>query len=858
MASKGITPTEHRRQIKLYAGEQPRYATHAVALRRILEHACAASIPDALVQARDKTISSFAEKAVRKHQKYKDPVHDLTDLCGARVIVQTLEQVRAVRTFIESNFEILEADEKGLNLGDDRFGYRDMHYIVRLIPKKAAALGFKPNEIQAIGNRRAEIQVRTWLQHAWADTLHDRIYKNPLKLSSEVKRTGNLLAALMEEGDRNYNRMAQDIDGMLANYASYATRDAVLREIQVQQLILDHEPNTAKRPVLALTLGRLHAACGDYKAVERTLAPYEKASGANRCEMLQDLGFALCKIYRGKPKSKEYRRGRALLEKAEALCRERGCPFVPHLRKRESLHARALSRLGWALEPLRSEWPAARQHHRQAHEHEPENPYYLADMLGFEIYSRRDHARPAGMRTALRGGIRTCQSHAEAGIELPRAWFTAGRLHLLLDQPLDALGYYARGIRYCLAGVHCAPTDALAVEREWVERLHVGEEAPADHRWVLDLLDLADRAGADTDALGALPPKAIVLAGGAASLDKKITRIIRPLISEALTTFDGLVISGGTKSGVPGCAGKTAADLHRSKKKRFELIGYIPDQLPHDAVKDKRYDRLVPCGEAGFSPDQVLKSWQDLFDKGIAPKDVICIGFGGGPISAVEYRVALALGARIVSAQGSGGSADALNRDSLWTGVPNLMPFPMDRASFHALLRPGDGELDTNTTERMAQAFHARYVEESAHRLPANMRPWEAMDETYRQANREQARYARRILENCGFIVRPAARPRADIVFTEEEIERMAEMEHGRWNVERIRAGWRYGQIRNDANKTHPFLIPWSDPGLDDVRHYDRNAIKEFPKILARAGLEVRRSEKRARKPTSTKQHKKG
>lgn len=623
-----------------------------------------------------------------------------------------------------------------------------------------------------------------------------------------------------------------------------------MKEIEVQQLILSHEPIPAKRPALSLQLGRLLAACGDFEAVAKVLAPHEKVSDANRCELLQDLGLALCKVYRTRPNSKEYRRGRELLEEAEALCRETGCSSVSHLRKREGLHARALSRLAWALEPLRTEWPAARRYHQQAHDHEPHNPYYLADMLGFEIYSGYAPARPSAMRTALREGVKTCRSHAEAGIERPRAWFTAGRLSLLLGQSLDALDYYARGIRYCLAGTHCAPSDALACEREWVERLHAGEEAPAEHRWVLDLLALAERTGADTHVPGALPPKAIILAGGVASLDRKTSQAIRPLISNALTAFTGIVISGGTTSGVPGCAGKTAADLRRAKKKQFELIGYIPDKLPHDAVKDKRYDRLVPCGEAGFSPDQILKSWADLLDEGIAPKDVMCIGFGGGPISAVEYRIALALGARVVPTCDSGGTADALIADSLWAGVPNLMPLPLDQASFHALLRPGDGGLDADTVERMAQAFHARYVEESAHRLPGNMRPWEMLGDTYQKSNQEQAKYAKLILEACGFRVRPTTHPNVRIPFSKQEVERMAELEHGRWNVERVRDGWRQGNLRDNAKKIHDCIVPWNNLP-EDIKHYDRAAVRQFPTILAKAGLEVSRPSTRSSKKST-------
>jgi len=274
--------------------------------------------------------------------------------------------------------------------------------------------------------------------------------------------------------------------------------------------------------------------------------------------------------------------------------------------------------------------------------------------------------------------------------------------------------------------------------------------------------------------------------------------------------------------------------------REFQLIGYIPKRLSHDAQKDKRYDDIRVCGESGFTPDQILQSWRDLLADDIAAREVLCIGFGGGPLSAVEYRVALALGARVVVAHGSGGTAAAIASDALWSGIPNLMPIPIDQATFHALLTPGPNGLDPAKVLEMAQEFHLRYVAGSAQRLPANMRPWPKLDETYQKANIEQAKYAVLILEACGFRTRPSREPVSFTGFTDQEVEDMAEMEHGRWNVERLRDGWRPGRPRNDALKIHDCLVPWTLLP-EDIRHYDRDAVRAFPNILAQAGLEVYR-----------------
>ena len=835
-----LTSEKHKDQIERYRPEQSCYETYAKVLKRVFENACKTSFPEAFVQSRPKSISSFSEKAARKFDKYSDAVNQMTDLCGARVIVQTLEQVEAVKLFIEANFIVHEKDEKGVLLGEDKFGYRDMHYIVELKPDGIKALGISPDEQKIVGNRKAEVQVRTWLQHAWADTLHDRLYKNPLKLSSEIKRAGNLLAALMEEGDRNYNTMANELDGMIANYATFATKKDVVHEIEVQQLILDNEPDKRKKPALALKLGRLLAACGDFSRVAEVLSPHQDIKDASRCELLQDLGYALCKVHRKKPDSEEYQRGRELLEEAVDLCCCGECSFVPHLRKRESLHARALARLAWALSEIKREEHQAREYYHQAHEREPENPYYLADMLGFEIYCSRDRTISSTLRTTLREAIKTCRTHAEANIELPWAYFTAGRLRLLLDQPLDALGYYARGIHHCLAGTHCVPSDALVCETEWVENLHIGKQPLDAHRWVLELLALAEKVCRQSNDKCAVMPKAIILTGGAASMDKTALGIIRPLLEEVLGPFKGAVISGGTKVGVPGCAGDVAESLAACNSKGFKLIGYIPQRLPYDAPKDERYDDIKICGESGFTPDQILQSWRDLLVGGIPAQEVFCIGFGGGPLSAVEYHVALALGAKVVIAHNSGGAADAILGDALWAGVKTLMPIPMDKATFQALLMPARNDLDPAKVTEMAQEFHLRYVAGSAKRLPTNMRPWSKLEETYQNANLAQAKYAVIILEACGFATRPSNNPVIFTGFTDKDIESMAEMEHGRWNVERLRDGWRPGKTRDDAKKVHDCLVPWAILP-EEIRHYDYDAVRVFPEILAKAGLDIYR-----------------
>jgi len=840
-------------QVAEFTKQLPHYKIYADALKRILEKACKGSFPDAYIQARPKSVTSFAEKCVRKRDKYPDAVNQLTDLCGGRVIVQTLEQVKAVRQFIEANFKIHEADEKGLSLGDDKFGYRDMHYIVQLIPEKAGMLGFQQDEIQAIGDKRAEIQVRTWVQHAWADTLHDRIYKTKLKYPAEFKRTGSLLAAIMEEGDRDFNRLAGDIDGMLANFNAYAPTEEVDRELGIQNLILS-SAEESKKPGIALKIGRLVAARGEYARVVDVLSVYAATPSPLGCAIRLELGYALCRLHRATPRSDAYRQGQDYLRKVVEHCREQSLETVPDLRRRMSTLARALARLAWSYEAVEEDANLARACYREALELEPSNPYYLADVIGHESnwLRRKDFigAMTAGVRTA----IGTCGEHIRNGTEMPYAAFTAGRLHLLLDEVDEALGSYARGIQHVLACTACVPPDIFAAEERWLVLVTNPDPLSGGYRWAMDLLHLAGRLQASeaepSCETGKIKMPILIVAGGATSLQPGQEDTLRPMLVEAFTGFAGTVFSGGTRVGVPGCVGEAAETVAPCGKRPFTLIGYIPRVRPGDAPEDARYDRCVECGEQGFSAEQILRNWTDILAAGVRPEDVRLLGFGGGSLCAVEYRIALGFGACVGLVAGSGGTADAMLKDDLWAGSPNLLSLPSDRATVRAFAHPPHARagFDTATLEKMAEAVHEEYVRNSQGRLPDNMKPWQNLKPTFKIANLEQAKYSVQILESCGFDVRPATKPEKPVIFasfTEAEIERMAEMEHGRWNVERLRNGWRHADIKDEANRLHNCLVPWSDEKAltAEIKNYDRAAVHKFPEILAEAGLEVHRRE---------------
>ena len=165
-----------------------------------------------------------------------------------------------------------------------------------------------------------------------------------------------------------------------------------------------------------------------------------------------------------------------------------------------------------------------------------------------------------------------------------------------------------------------------------------------------------------------------------ARLGKYYSRIIAPDFPGYGETFPI-----DENKGIPFYADVFMESLDNLGVKQFHLVGYIPRRLPHDAPQDERYDLPPVVGEeADFSPDQLLRGWADLLTIGIKPCEVRVLGFGGGPLSALEYRIALALGATVGVAMESGGEADALIGDPLWADDPNLLPLPYDTATIRA------------------------------------------------------------------------------------------------------------------------------------------------------------------------------
>jgi hypothetical protein len=146
--------------------------------------------------------------------------------------------------------------------------------------------------------------------------------------------------------------------------------------------------------------------------------------------------------------------------------------------------------------------------------------------------------------------------------------------------------------------------------------------------------------------------------------------------------------------------------------------------------------------------------------------------------------------------------------------------------------------------EVLARAFHEKYLEDQKGKKPADypsMRPWAELAENLKESNRRQADDipAKLRMVGCCFASVVGRKP-VVFEFTPEEVEILAEMEHKRWVTERESGGWVKGEKADVEKKISPYLVPWNELS-DEVKEWDRQPVRELPKLLAKAKFEIYR-----------------
>ncbi|MGI8901181.1 MAG: DUF429 domain-containing protein, partial [Nocardioides sp.] len=153
---------------------------------------------------RTKSVASFAAKADRSlggTPLFSDPLAEITDQIGLRVITYLHSDVAAVADLLGDQLTVLDDRDMGQETASEgRFGYASRHLLVAPDAARMAA------SYDSLRERRAQVQVRTVLQHAWAEFEHAIRYKGtiPEEHVPDLDRRFTLAAGLLELADREF------------------------------------------------------------------------------------------------------------------------------------------------------------------------------------------------------------------------------------------------------------------------------------------------------------------------------------------------------------------------------------------------------------------------------------------------------------------------------------------------------------------------------------------------------------------------------------------------------------------------------------------------------------------------------
>jgi ppGpp synthetase/RelA/SpoT-type nucleotidyltranferase len=186
------------------------------------------------IEARAKDLDSFSKKVAKpsesdpRNPKYPDPLRQITDLAGARIITFFPKTLSAVDECIKAEFQIVEKTDKSEELEEEgKFGYKSILYLVKMKPERL----FLPEYISFDG-LIAEIQSRTILQHAWAEMEHDIQYKSVDVIPTSIRRRFIALAGMLEIADCEFQTI-QDEDERIRTQARVNVKAGKLEEVEI-------------------------------------------------------------------------------------------------------------------------------------------------------------------------------------------------------------------------------------------------------------------------------------------------------------------------------------------------------------------------------------------------------------------------------------------------------------------------------------------------------------------------------------------------------------------------------------------------------------------------------------------------
>lgn len=204
-----------------YDDKRETYNSFAKTVSDLIERLMAAkNISHHSISFRCKTKESL-ERKVDIKQSY-EALEDITDLAGVRIITHFADDVDVVASMVESEFKVdkVNSIDKRAALDPDRFGYLSLHYVVSLKKERDTL-----QEYSAFKSLKLEIQIRSILQHTWAEIEHDIGYKSSVEVPRGIRRKFSRMAGLLELADQEFAAIRVELNKYKKTSAAEAIKN---------------------------------------------------------------------------------------------------------------------------------------------------------------------------------------------------------------------------------------------------------------------------------------------------------------------------------------------------------------------------------------------------------------------------------------------------------------------------------------------------------------------------------------------------------------------------------------------------------------------------------------------------------
>jgi putative GTP pyrophosphokinase len=174
-----------------YSAALPCYVAALEAFQARLREALAYSGVHFTMKYRVKDFDSYYGKLLKRktHERRTGEAIPIHDIMGTRVVCPFLADLEDVERCLRNAFTVQEIERKGAQRAFSEFGYSSTHLLLEI-----------PEDIRErfpdLNLKIAEVQIRTFLQDAWAEVEHELIYKNSNNITPMDEPLRRKLAAL--------------------------------------------------------------------------------------------------------------------------------------------------------------------------------------------------------------------------------------------------------------------------------------------------------------------------------------------------------------------------------------------------------------------------------------------------------------------------------------------------------------------------------------------------------------------------------------------------------------------------------------------------------------------------------------